>query len=96
MNPQEETKIKYTFSDDFKDKAVRYLCNKCYGTTFKEANYYNISNLLQEDYDTIGYIQDRWSFDKDQKIRNFINENKLKFGDFLFCGSCNPLRKMKH
>lgn len=77
----ENEKIKYMYSEEFGS----------YGTVFEEANYFNISNLLQEDYETIGYLQDKWTLDKDMKIRNFITEHKLKFGDFIFCGSRNPL-----
>lgn len=63
-----------------------------YGTCFPDnnANYYNISSLLQKDYSKFKYLSEGWKVEHDKIIHNFIKTNKLKCGDYIFCGTVLP------
>ena len=54
----------------------------------QNAKFFDISNIINPEYDKFGYITENMIIsDYQKRVKKYIYDNKLKFGDIIFIGS---------
>ena len=57
------------------------------------AKFYDISSIINPEYERAGYITKEMSKGIDERINSYINANHLNIGDILFVGSTYETRQ---